>query len=68
MNEQQKKWTENHCEELRTYLKNHPNLTDKECEAATGYVSVVVSLSKDNKEVRSALFDVLEEFDRSEKK
>lgn len=64
MNERQQEWVKNHCEELRTYLKNHPNLTDEECKAATGYVSVVVSLSKDNNEVRSALFDVLEEFDR----
>lgn len=64
MNEKQKNWIENHCNELKTYLSSHVNLTDNEFAAAVGYVEVVVSLAKGNAEVRSALFDVLEEFDR----
>lgn len=60
MNEEQKKWTKRHCDELYLYLKDQPVLSDDVSEAATGYVKVIVALSKDNAEVRSALFDVLE--------
>lgn len=63
MNEKQKNWIENHCKELRTFLESEI-LTDDTASAAIGYAQVIVSLAKGNTEVRSALFDVLEEFDK----
>lgn len=60
MNEKQAAWTKQHCNELYLYLKDNPTLPDDVSEAAEGYVKLIVSLSKDNNEVRSALFDVLE--------
>jgi hypothetical protein len=64
MDEQQKEWTNRHCKELRNFLEMNKNITDETCQAAIGYAAVVVALAKGNKEVQSALFDVLEEFDR----
>lgn len=64
MDKQQKEWVKRHCDELRKFFEMNKDITDEVCEAAAGYVSVVVTLAKGNKEVQSALFDVLEEFDK----
>jgi len=68
MDEQQKKWTKTRCDELRKFFETYPNPSDEDYENIAGHIAFVVSLAKGNKEVRSALFDVLEEFDRSVRK
>ena len=64
MDMQQREWTERHCNELKAYLSSHVNINEEISTAAIGYVSVIVSLAKGSDEVRNALFDVLEEFDK----
>lgn len=70
MNEQQTAWTGRHCRELKAYLDKTGTLllSGRQCEAVQGYIDVVVFLSNDNAEVRSALFDVLEEFEERRRK
>ena len=64
MNEKQKEWTNRHCNELKIYLEQFSVLTDRQNEAVSGYIDVIVSLSKGNAEVRDALFDVFEEYQK----
>ena len=68
MNEEQKRWTDRHCKELKIYLEQHPRLTDAQSEAVIGYIEVIVALSKDNAEVRSALFDLIEPYQKRAEK
>ena len=68
MNEEQKKWTNAHCKELKIYLEQSGSLTDAQSEVVIGYIDVIVALSKGNEEVRNALFDVIEPYQiRAEK-
>ena len=64
MNERQREWTERHCRELRNYKALNPNMSDDMYRDIAGYVNVITSLARENKEVQSAMFDVLEEFQR----
>ena len=64
MNEKQREWTQKHCRELRDFKNLNPNISDDMYRDVTGYVNVIISLARGNKEVQSAMFDVLEEFQR----
>lgn len=66
MNEKQIKWTKSKCGELEKYIKNHFPLSDEQWESVTDYVKKVVDMSNENAEVRAALFDVIEIYDRKE--
>ena len=64
MNEKQKEWTNRHCNELKAYLDQHPISDSSNAEAVSGYINVIVALSKENREVRAVLFDVIEPFQK----
>ena len=64
MNDKQREWTVRHCNELKAYLDQMQVLTDEISEAVVGYINVIVSLSKGNDEVRNALFDLIEPYQR----
>lgn len=65
MNEKQRNWTKTQCAILKNYLDSVPVLSDKVAEAVAGYITVVSQVAKGcESEVRSALFDVVEPFQR----
>lgn len=64
MNEAQKKWTEEKCNNLQEYFNQHWPLSDAQWESVADYIEKVVNLAKGNAEVRSALFDVVEVYQR----
>lgn len=65
MNEKQQKWTNTQCNILKSYLDSAPVLSDKVAESVAGYITVVSKVAKGcESEVRSALFDVVEPYQR----
>ena len=68
MNEEQKRWTDRHCKELKMYLEQCPGLTDAQSESAVGYIEVIVALSKGNVEVRNALFNTVDPYQKRAEK
>ena len=70
MNDKQWKWTKARCNELGIYLKTNSPLSQGQWDSVGGYIEIIVSLSGSSKEinaeVRSALFDVVEPYERKE--
>ena len=65
MNEKQQVWTKTQCSILKNYLESAPVLTDEVAESVAGYIAVVSKVAKGcESEVRSALFDVVEPYQR----
>jgi len=69
MTEVQQKWIKDKQNELDTYIQQHFPMDDSECEYVVDYVSSIVAKvrAKDENsgnEVRRALFDVLEKWER----
>lgn len=69
MTEVQQKWIKDKQNELDTYIKQHFPMDDSECEYVIDYVSSIVAKvrAKDENsgnEVRRALFDVLEKWEK----
>ena len=69
MNEAQRKWTERKCRELDDYFCTHFPLTDKHAEEVVAWVGKIIDQAKGSKddcraEVRQALFEVLEKWER----
>lgn len=64
MDEKQKKWTQGKCDQLKKYIETNFPLTEEQWESVSEYISKVVDLSKGNTEVRSALFDTVEPYQK----
>lgn len=64
MNEEQKKWTQSKCDGLKQYMDQHFPLSDEQWESVADYIEKVVNLAKGNTEVRSALFDLIEPYQK----
>ena len=64
MNDKQKAWTQSKCGELEQYIDNHFPLSDEQWQSVADYIEKVVGLSKGNAEVRSALFDTIEQYQK----
>lgn len=65
MNEKQQKWTNVQCNILKNYLDSIPVLTDEDAEAVAGYIKIVTKVAKGcESEVRSALFDTVEPYQK----
>jgi hypothetical protein len=65
MNEKQQNWTKTQCNILKNYLDSILVLSDKHADAVAGYIAVVSKVAKGcESEVRSALFDVVEPYQR----
>ena len=65
MNEKQQKWTKAQCGILKSYLESVPVLSDKVAESVAGYIAVVSMVAKGcESEVRSALFDTVEPYQK----
>lgn len=64
MNDKQKAWTQSKCDELKHYMDQHWPLSDEQWKSVANYIEKVVNLSKGNTEVRNALFDVIEPYQR----
>lgn len=64
MNDKQRQWTQSKCDELKRYMDQHFPLSDEQWESVADYIEKVVNLAKGNVEVRSALFDVVEIYQR----
>lgn len=69
MNEKQKRWTNTQCAILKNYLDDTPVLSDKVAEEVAGYIAVVSKVAKGcEAEVRSALFDLIEPYQKQAEK
>lgn len=64
MNEKQIDWTLNKCNELKDYMESHWPLSEEQWESVADYIEKVVNLAKGNEEVRSALFDLIEPYQK----
>ena len=64
MNEKQQRWTQNKCDRLNNYIKNKFPLSKEQWESVADYIDKIVEMSKGNSEVRSALFDTVEPYQR----
>ena len=60
MDAKQQKWTRDKCDQLRQYIDNYFPLSEEQWESVGNYIEKIVELAKGNKEVRSALFDTVE--------
>lgn len=64
MNEEQKKWTQSKCDGLKQYMDQYLPLSEEQWESVADYIEKVVNLAKGNTEVRSALFDLIEPYQK----
>lgn len=64
MDEKQKEWTQKKCDQLKEYIENHFPLSEQQWESVAEFIDKVVSLAKGNVEVRSALFDTVEPYQK----
>lgn len=69
MNEKQKEWTKQKQEQLDAYIESHFPLSDEDAEHVVKWVGEIIDMAKGEKddcrdEVRRALFDVLEKWER----
>lgn len=69
MNDIQKKWTERKCRELDDYFCTHFPLSEEQAEEVVAWVDKTINQAKGSKddcrkEVREALFNVLEKWER----
>lgn len=64
MNEKQIEWTLNKCNVLIEYMEDNFPLSDEQWESVAEFIGKVVSLAKGNTEVRSALFDTVEPYQK----
>lgn len=63
MDEKQKQWTDRHIAIMRQQIEDNLPLTDAQWDKVIETMSKIIALSKNNKEVRSALFDFIEKYD-----
>ena len=68
MNEKQIEWTLDRCNELKDYMESHWPLSEKQWESVDKYIAEVVDLAKGNEEVRNALFDMVEPYQKQAEK
>lgn len=65
MNEKQQNWTRTQCNILKIYLDSITVLADKHADEIAGYIAVVSKVAKGcETEVRSALFDTVEPYQK----
>lgn len=64
MDVKQQEWTQKKCDQLKEYIgKNFP-LSEEQWESVAEYIGKVVELAKGNTEVRGALFDTVEPYQK----
>ena len=68
MTQDQQRWTEGRIRLLREEIERKWPLSDRDWESLTEAVGRLIELSKRHQEVRSALFDLLEEYETRERK
>lgn len=68
MNEKQIEWTLKKCNELKDYMEGHWPLSDEQWVSVANYIETVVNLAKGNEEVRNALFDLIEPYQKQAEK
>ena len=64
MDVKQQEWMQKKCGQLKEYMENSFPLSDEQWESVAEFIDKVVSLAKGNKEVRSALFDTVEPYQK----
>lgn len=65
MNEKQQKWINAQCAILKKFLDSIPVLTNEDADVVAGYIAVVSIVATGcESEVRNALFDVVEPYQR----
>lgn len=65
MNEKQIEWTLKKCNELKDHMEGHWPLSEEQWESVDKYITTVVSLAKGHEEeVRNALFDTIEPYQK----
>ena len=64
MDIKQQEWTQKKCDQLKEYIENNFPLSEEQWESVAEYISKVVELAKGNTEVRSALFDTVESYQK----
>lgn len=64
MDAKQKEWTQKKCDQLKEYIEKNFPLSEEQWESVAEFIDKVVSLAKGNTEVRSALFDVAEPYQK----
>ena len=65
MNEKQQKWINTQCAILKKFLDFIPVLTNEDADVVAGYIAVVSEVATGcEAEVRRALFDVVEPYQR----
>jgi len=64
MDVKQQEWTQKKCDQLKEYIEKNFPLSEEQWESVAEYISKVVELAKGNTEVRSALFDTVEPYQK----
>ena len=64
MDAKQQEWTQKKCGQLKEYIEKNFPLSEEQWESVAEFIGKVVSLSKGNAEVRSALFDTVEPYQK----
>lgn len=64
MNEKQQEWTKDKCNRLKQYLEQENPASDEQWDSVVDYIEKIVKLAKGNTEVRSALFDVIDSYQK----
>lgn len=64
MDVKQQEWTQKKCDQLKEYIEKNFPLSEEQWESVAEYIGKVVELAKGNAEVRSALFDTVEPYQK----
>ena len=64
MDVKQQEWTQKKCDQLKEYIEKNFPLSEEQWESVAECISKVVELAKGNTEVRSALFDTVEPYQK----
>lgn len=67
MNDEQKKWAQARCNELKQYIDKNFPLADEQWQSVINYIAEIVKLSKENKEIQNMLFDLVDVYQAKEK-
>ena len=64
MNVKQQEWTQKRCDYLKGCIEKSFPLSEKQWEGVADYIAKVVEQAKGNYEVRAALFDIVEPYQK----
>lgn len=64
MDVKQQQWTQKKCDQIKEYIESNFPLAEEQWESVAEYIGKVVELAKGNTEVRDALFDTVEPYQK----